>query len=267
MKANPAIPGRMFLAAALLATGVLLWRWRVHTALEVHPSGPVSLVVPDERVSKTRESIRIGSETRDYVLTRPATLEPGATYPLVVGFHGYRGEVKAWFHEYAGFDRHVAEMKFIIACPEGPIAWETDNNGRDLAFFDALVAELRKNFPVDPARIHVVGHSNGANFATFLLAARADVIASGAVQAGAHLPVASTRSDHRPPLLLMWGERDGGAQAVESVARKYRAVGFTVEPVIFSGLGHAWGGPAHQEEEKALDFFQTHPFTSDAVVR
>jgi poly(3-hydroxybutyrate) depolymerase len=254
----------LLLVAAFLATYALLSRWPAHTFPVVYPSAPVSPVVPDARVSKTRESIRVGDKTRDYVLTRPATLEPGATYALLVGFHGYRGEVKAWFHEYTAFDRLVAERKFIIAYPEGPIAWEASNSGRDLPFFDALVAELQKNFPIDPARIHVVGHSNGANFATFLLAARADVIASGAVQAGAHLPPARTPSAHRPPLLLTWGEQDGAVRAIQSIAKGYRAAGFTVEPVIFSGLGHAWGGPAYQEEEKALDFFQTHLFTGGA---
>lgn len=259
MKAASFIRVRMLFVAALLSVGAVLWRWRSHTFPVVYPSGPVSQVALDERVSKTRESIGIGGETRNYVLTRAATLEPGATYPLLIGFHGYRGEVKAWFHEYTGFDRHVAERKFIIAYPEGPIAWESRDNGRDLRFFDALVAELEKNFPVDSARIHVVGHSNGAEFATFLLAARADVIASGAVQAGALLPPARTLSAHRPPLLLMWGESDGAASAVKSVAKEYRAGGFTVEPIVFSGLGHAWGGPVYQEEERTLDFFLQHP--------
>lgn len=257
----------MPLAAILLAAGALLWWWRAHTVPEADPSAPVSLIVPDARVIKTRESIQVGGKTRNYVLTRPATLEPEATYPLLVGFHGYRGEVKAWFHEYTAFDRFVADRKFIIAYPEGPLAWEARSNGRDLPFFDALVAELQKSLPVDSARIHVVGHSNGANFATFLLAARADVIASGAVQAGAHLPPAGTPSSYRPPLLLMWGELDGATKAVESVAKEYRLAGFTVEPSIFSKLGHSWGGPTYQEEEKALDFFRTHPFSNGTPAR
>jgi poly(3-hydroxybutyrate) depolymerase len=259
---DPIVTIPRLLAVVLLAAGALFCRWRAHTDPVVHALEPVSLIAPDVRVSKTRQSIRVGGEIRDYVLTRPATPEPGTTYALVVGFHGYRGEVKAWFHEYTAFDRHVADGKFIIAYPEGPVAWEAGNDGRDLAFFNALIAELRKNFPVDPARIHVVGHSNGASFTTFLLAARADVIASGAVQAGADLPPAKSPPGRRPPLLLMWGELDGGAQAVEVVAKEYRAAGFTVEPVVFSGLGHGWGGPAYREEERALDFFQAHPLTA-----
>ena len=265
MKAGSFSLGRMLRVAALLAICTLLWQRRPHSFPIVHPSTPVSSDTPDARVSKTRESIRIGSEIRDYVLARPVMLEPGATYPVLVGFHGYRGEVKAWFHEYTAFDRLVAERKFIIAYPEGPIAWDARNDGRDLPFFDALVAELQKNFPIDPARIHVVGHSNGGNFATFLLAARADVIASGAVQAGAHLPPAKTPSAHRPPLLLMWGESDGAARTVESAAKQYRAGGFMVEPLVFSGLGHSWGGPAYQVEERVLDFFKAHPFSGGAL--
>jgi poly(3-hydroxybutyrate) depolymerase len=259
MKANPAIPKRVRHAAVLLVAGAALWWWLAHPAQVAPLSTPLTLASADPRVSKTRESIRVGSEIREYVLTRPAALEPGVAYPLIVGFHGYRGEVKVWFHEYAAFDGFVAERKFIIACPEGPLAWEASARGHDLPFFDALVSELRARFPVDPARVHVVGHSNGANFATFLLAARADVIASGAVQAGAHPLSAKTPPGHRPPLLLMWGEQDGAAEAVAAVTKEYRAAGFTVEPVIFPNWGHAWGGPANRAEERALDFFQAHP--------
>jgi poly(3-hydroxybutyrate) depolymerase len=258
VKVNPVILGRMRYAAVLLAAGAVLWWWRTSPTPVVPSSTLLALASADARVIKTRESIRVGGETRDYVLTRPATLEPGMIYPLVVGFHGYRGEVKAWFHEYAAFDRLVAERKFIIACPDGPISWAASEKGQDLPFFDALVAELRGKHPVDPARIHVVGHSNGANFATFLLAVRADVIASGAVQAGAHLPPAKTPPGPRPPLLLMWGEQDDAAAAVAAVTKEYRPAGFTVETVIFPNWGHAWGGPANRAEERALDFFQAH---------
>ena len=95
MKAGSFSLGRMLRVAALLAICALLWQRRPHSFPIVHPSTPVSSDTPDARVSKTRESIRIGSEIRDYVLARPAMLEPGATYPVLVGFHGYRGEVKA----------------------------------------------------------------------------------------------------------------------------------------------------------------------------
>jgi poly(3-hydroxybutyrate) depolymerase len=135
-----------------------------------------------------------------------------------------------------------------------------------LPFFDALIAELRLHYPVDPTHIHFVGHSNGASFATFLLAHRSSVIASGAVQSGAHLPVGELQSDNPPSLLLMWGEKDEFSPTsegvVDTIAKDYRAAGFVVEPVIFSGGHHAWGGPAYKAEERVLDFFRAHAMDS-----
>jgi poly(3-hydroxybutyrate) depolymerase len=256
---TPSAPFRLVAITAVLLAA-LAWWWRSRPAITlVRPSAPVALVSPDPRISKTRMAIQVGNETRDYVLSCPVSFEPGVAYPLVIGFHGYRGEVKAWFHEYAAFDALVAEQRFIIAYPEGPLSWEARAGGRDLPFFDALVAELRHQYPVDPARIHVVGHSNGANFATFLLQVRSQIIASGAVQAGAYSPVGASPGGSPPPLLLMWGEQDDGRNALAEVGKEYRAAGFTVEPVLLLGWGHAWGGPANQTEARALDFFRSHP--------
>jgi poly(3-hydroxybutyrate) depolymerase len=92
------MPKRALIMAVFLVACALLWWRRTHTVALIHPSTPVPLAVSDVRVSKTRASIKVGDEIRDYVLSRPATLEPGVNYPLLIAFHCYRGDVKAWFH-------------------------------------------------------------------------------------------------------------------------------------------------------------------------
>lgn len=65
--------------------------------------------------------------------------------------------------------------------PEGRRAgWQITvegNGGRDLKFFDAILAKVRKDVDVDPDRIFAMGHSNGGRFCYVLWAARPDVFA------------------------------------------------------------------------------------------
>ena len=47
-----------------------------------------------------------------------------------------------------------------------------DQNDRDLKFFDAVLATLKKDYKVDEKRIYATGHSNGGGFTYLLWAAR-----------------------------------------------------------------------------------------------
>ena len=253
----------------VVLAALLIWRLAQRQPAPTAADTEVHLAPhADSRVLRTRESVVVGNSPRFYVLARPAELEPGVLYPLLVAFHGYRGEAKAWFHESSAFDTFVAEKKFLIAYPEAPISWDAGTRGRDLPFFDGLVLALEQKLPVDRARIHVVGHSNGAAFASFLLSARPAVIASGAVQAGLGTP-APQAAARKAPLLLMWGERDEFSPAASDrdipAVAKWRKSGFQIETWFLSKCGHGWGGPAHHVEERVLEFFSEHPM--DKVVQ
>jgi hypothetical protein len=54
-----------------------------------------------------------------------------------------------------------------------------DYGDRDLKFFDAMLASLRKECRVDDKRIFVTGHSNGGGFTFLLWATRGEQIAAG----------------------------------------------------------------------------------------
>ncbi|MBI5424972.1 MAG: esterase [Opitutae bacterium] len=53
-----------------------------------------------------------------------------------------------------------------------------DQGDRDLAFFDAVLTTLRRDYPIDARRIHATGHSNGGGFTYLLWAMRRDVFAA-----------------------------------------------------------------------------------------
>lgn len=53
-----------------------------------------------------------------------------------------------------------------------------DQADRDLAFFDAVLATVRRDYAVDARRIYATGHSNGGGFTYLLWAMRRDMFAA-----------------------------------------------------------------------------------------
>jgi polyhydroxybutyrate depolymerase len=45
---------------------------------------------------------------------------------------------------------------------------DRDQKDRDLSFFDAVLASMKKDYPIDEQRVFSTGHSNGGAF-TYLL--------------------------------------------------------------------------------------------------
>lgn len=70
---------------------------------------------------------------------------------------------------------------------------------RDLAFFDAALATLRREHAIDPARIYATGHSAGAGFTSLLWQTRGDTLAAVALVAGGLLAAAPERAAAMSP--------------------------------------------------------------------
>jgi poly(3-hydroxybutyrate) depolymerase len=219
------------------------------------PSQPLAVI-------KSRESIQVGGRERYYVISRPSTFQPEKRYALIVGFHGYRGEVKVWMHDYTQFEALIPDHHFIIVYPEAPISWSSRSDSPDLAFFDQLVAELSVKLPVDKSRVYALGHSNGAGFASALLHFRPKTVAAVAAYAGLGRAHVIAPDDPKTPLFVLWGENDEFAPAasdrVQTSIQAFRDRGYPVETWVVPGCGHAWGWREHRMEEKILTFFFKH---------
>ena len=94
--------------------------------------------------------------------------------------------------------------------PEGKKSgWQSgpgDQKDRDLNFFDAVLASMKKDYRVDERRIYSTGHSNGGGFTYLLWAKRGDTFA-------AFVPVAAAAglyfADAKPkPLFHAASEKD-----------------------------------------------------------
>lgn len=118
--------------------------------------------------------------------------------PLVFDFHGHGGTAKNaarahHLHE-AWPEAVVVYMQGLntpgkLTDPDGKKpGWQSgpgDQKDRDLKFFDAVLASVKKEFPVDEKRIYATGHSNGGAFTYLLWAKRGDTFAAFAPVAAA----------------------------------------------------------------------------------
>ncbi|MDB4940608.1 MAG: hypothetical protein JWP97_142, partial [Labilithrix sp.] len=148
-------------------------------------------------------SVKVGTATRTYALTVPNGYDGTKLYPLVVGFHGDGGNGASYR---ASFPIEAqANGAAIFAWPNGTNA----NSGHsfdqahdppsnaDVAFFDALVAQVDATYCVDKKRVLVHGMSGGAYFTNQLGRWRATAIRAIAPMSGGG-PFGIQNSDYDP---------------------------------------------------------------------
>jgi polyhydroxybutyrate depolymerase len=151
--------------------------------------------------------------------------------PLLFAFHGHGGTII----------QTAAQMRFDKVWPEAIVVYmqglRTPSNGdpdgyetgwqhdpkelddRDLKFFDAVLAALRKTFPVDESRVYATGFSNGGVFTYLLWGTRPKTFAALAPVATAK--AAGVQLKVPIPLLQIGGQQDVNfpiAQQLESIA-------------------------------------------------
>lgn len=135
-------------------------------------------------------SVAVDGVPREALVAVPARpSERGA--PLVFVFHGHGGTARQATRSMP-FHSHWPEAVVVYAQglptpgrlsdPEGRQAgWQAragDQGDRDLAFFDALLAELKRRQRIDETRIYATGHSNGGGFTYLLWSERGEVFAA-----------------------------------------------------------------------------------------
>ena len=142
-------------------------------------------------------------------LAVPPNLDATKTYPLLVVLHGYgaSGFVQSAFF---GVSQLAATGEAFLIAPDGltdstnhqywnadPDCCDFDHSGvDDVAYLGTLIDDIAHAYPeIDPARVFVLGHSNGGYMAYRLACARADAIASIGVLAGiaTQLPCAPSK--------------------------------------------------------------------------
>jgi len=114
-----------------------------------------------------------GDRPANYYL--PYDYDPDTPVPLLIGLHAFMGNA-LWHNSYLGLSDVTQEQGILLVMPngrrnpDGHRFWNAtdhccdayDQGDVDVAYLAALVDEARRHFNVDPSRIGVFGHSNGA---------------------------------------------------------------------------------------------------------
>lgn len=148
---------------------------------------------------------------RPVTLEVPAKLVPGMRYPLVLVLHGY-GATGKLQEAYFGLNHLAADNQAFVLAPDGLTDstghqfWNADpaccdfdgTHPDDVGYLGGLIDAVSAAWPIDPAKVYVIGHSNGGYMAYRLACDRADVVSSIVVLAGAAASDPSTCNPTRP---------------------------------------------------------------------
>lgn len=147
----------------------------------------------------TRLTWTVAGAEREAIVFEPTKKSANdATRPLVFAFHGHGGTMRhaaRSFHLQQEWpEAVVVYMQGVptpgaITDPEGKrTGWQKGlgaEDDRDLKFFDAVLATMKRDYKIDEHRIYSTGHSNGGHFTYLLWAARPGTFAAVAPSAAA----------------------------------------------------------------------------------
>ncbi|MBK8254519.1 MAG: prolyl oligopeptidase family serine peptidase [Polyangiaceae bacterium] len=231
--------------------------------------------------------------------------EARAPLPLVIFFHGPEGtpaqvdKRTAWRKLAAKFDvsGDAAHPGFVLLMPQGRLLkrdktgaiFDSDfvgENNVDVAFVDALVADLQKRGLIDKKRVYTLGESKGGLMAATYAMLRADKVAAFAAFASEAPPASWTCTDAAPPPALLLYRACDSVTPCDSVEAWARAREKQGAETVSIRLGDANDlelhcalknkctknkGKANHErwpkgrEEDILRFFAKHALSSDAA--
>ena len=144
--------------------------------------------------------LTVGGAAREVLVYVPAS--HGASPPLLVLFHGTNDSAEAVFNESAA-QRVADENGVVVVAPQAvdqPVSdwdhpdalgvwWETfpsvdPDTNHDLLLLRAILVAAQRAYAVDPSRVYLLGHSNGAFFAQLAADTLGERVAAWASSSG-----------------------------------------------------------------------------------
>lgn len=223
------IVGLLFVAAGLW----LIWSTR-------QPSVQVEM-----------REVQVADLTRKFRVVKPTALQQDSHPPLVIALHGALDTTEQ-MAESTQLDELCANQGFVLVYLEGrSLNWPPfipdelpDIFEPDLAFFDAVCDQMEKE-GIDPARIYLVGVSQGGCMANVVAMKRSERLAAVVVNCGwVPKPLESVppATPHKCPMLFIVGSEDTqvDAKTVRVGVELFKMAGHPVRFEVLRGAGHGW---------------------------
>ena len=162
--------------------------------------------------------------TREYILHVPSSYDASSSEPvgLVVVFHG-NGMCASNFtsaESAASMDAIGDAQNVLIAYAQGLVrskgaaefdpsnSESTDLAESDLAYVDAILADIQEDYTLDSERIYAAGYSNGGMMTYGLACHRGDVFQSFGILSGIMLTDTTCNPEHTPSIVHFHGTSD-----------------------------------------------------------
>lgn len=156
-------------------------------------------------------------------LTVPDSYTGDTAAPLIVLLHTY-GRTGAVQDEYMGLSDLADDYGFILVAPDGtpstaqnnPLYWDASTaccnwagpELDDSGYLSGLIDKVKADYRIDPKRVYVMGHSNGAFMAHRLAHDHSGAIAAIVSIAGADQSVERPTPPHAVHVLQIHGDAD-----------------------------------------------------------
>ncbi|MBC7856168.1 MAG: dienelactone hydrolase family protein [Pirellulaceae bacterium] len=247
-------------------------RFAICTALLVLLTPAIAAVAEEIEKAKTgthgtfiNEKLTVNKQERLYRLMVPKLLDLKKPAALVVAFHGMGVDSSKVMPHYTRLDSLAAEEKFILVYPEAVgRSWGVDPKKvtADLAFFDALIADISSRYEVDANRIYVLGMSNGGYFAHLVGKERSTKVAAVCSHSGplGLQTILGINAERKFPVMIVHGDKDFlfNVKIARDNRDKYQREKHEVQYVEVAGLNHFWAGVA-KINSQIWEFFEKHP--------
>jgi predicted esterase len=134
---------------------------------------------------------------------------------LVVALHGMGGDENSIFDAYGGAFKPAAErVGFIAVCPKGRDTASMYRGSAEQDVMDVL-AEVRRDYKIDPSRIYLMGHSMGGYGTWSIAMAHPDVFAALGPISGGGTPAGMAKIAQIPEYVVH-GDNDPTVSVTQS---------------------------------------------------
>ena len=178
-----------------------------------NPVDPISLT------GYSSESLVHDGLQRQYLIYLPSSYQENTSYPLVINFHGFGGQI----NEYASYAdmRSLADSEnFILVYPQGAnlngsphwnaalLGGDNKSDIDDLGFIESLILKLSSQNLIDLDRLYMVGYSNGGMMSYAMACHKSNLVAAIASVSGTMLYISNCEPSRSMPLLNIHGTED-----------------------------------------------------------
>ena len=169
------ISGSQLTSVANPAEGIryaaMRWPWVALALLGCTPDIPPYTPPPPPPTTPPSPAELLAA--RPYTVRPPEGYDGGGSWPLLLAFHGYGSNpvrFDAQFGLTALADAKGALLILAVGTPDGTgnLAWHPGTTRAphwDPSWVDAVLADAKQRWPVDPGRVFVFGYSQGAHMA------------------------------------------------------------------------------------------------------